>query len=88
MSTRSLLYHCFQDAEHSLATGIVEVDQGVTAFILGVLTNTPRPTMTWDWYNGTTFGNLTVYTSEAPIYVSVVVVVIVVVGLTLESIIV
>ena len=43
----------------------------MVAFIYGVCKNSPRPTMTWDWYNGTEFGNLTVYTSEKPVEVKV-----------------
>lgn len=60
-----------QDAEHSLATGIQEIIPSVAAFVWGVLNNSPRPSMTWDWYNGTEYGNLTVYTSEQPLKVTV-----------------
>ncbi len=60
-----------QDAEHSMATGVVEVVQTATSFIEGVLTKSPRPSMSWDYVNGTTSGSLTLYTSEPPLKVSI-----------------
>ena len=60
-----------QDAEHSMATGLEVVLPAATAFTYAVLTGTPRPTMTWEWYNGTEYGNITLYTSELPLQVNV-----------------
>jgi hypothetical protein len=60
-----------QDAEHSMATGVVEVVQTATSFIEGVLTKSPRPSMSWDYVNGTTSGSLTLYTSEPPLKVHI-----------------
>jgi len=60
-----------QNAEHSEATGLPWVSQSATSFIWAILNNQPRPTMTWEWYNGTTYGNLTLNTSEQPLYVHV-----------------
>ena len=53
-------------------TGLPWISQSVTSFVYAILTNNARPSMTWDWYNGTTFGNITLHCSEQPLYVCLV----------------
>ena len=64
-------YLMVQDADHSMTTGMEVVIPAMTAFIYSVITGHPRPTMTWEWYNGTTEGSITVTTSEVPVAVNV-----------------
>ena len=47
-----------QNAEHSMATGILELITGVEAWYWGLLTDTPRPQFTWSIANDTGIINI------------------------------
>lgn len=55
-----------KNAEHSLATGIVEVVEAVSAFMHHVIAGKPRPTMTWEYGRNGTNGTISLVTSEKP----------------------
>jgi len=54
------------NAEHSLVTGLPEVVQGISSYLAGILTNTPRPLMTWTIEQDANGGTTTVFCSETP----------------------
>eukprot|EP01147_Barroeca_monosierra_P005306 gene5306-7078_t len=66
--THLLMVH---NAEHSLATNLVEVIEGISSFTHDVLADVPRPSMTWNMTNSTTGGSIVLETSEEPSRVTV-----------------
>jgi PhoPQ-activated pathogenicity-related protein len=58
-----------KNAEHSCATGVVELAQSVSAFLAGLNNNYPRPNMNWTIDEAT--GNITVTTDVAPTKVTI-----------------
>lgn len=66
--THLLMVH---NAEHSLATNLVEVIEGISSFAHDVLADTARPTMTWEMTNSSTGGAIHLETSEEPTRVTV-----------------
>lgn len=60
-----------QDAEHSLATAIPEVIKSVSAFALAVMSDRPRPTLTWTMQRSNTSGTTVATCSEQPVEVRV-----------------
>eukprot|EP00055_Hartaetosiga_balthica_P018470 m.134444 g.134444 ORF g.134444 m.134444 type:complete len:504 (+) comp9605_c0_seq1:141-1652(+) len=61
--THLLIVH---NAEHSLATGLVEVIEGISAFAHSVVADFPRPHMTWNMTQNSTGGSILLETSEEP----------------------
>eukprot|EP01138_Halocafeteria_seosinensis_P003622 gb/GECG01003701.1/.p1 GENE.gb/GECG01003701.1/~~gb/GECG01003701.1/.p1 ORF type:complete len:514 (+),score=57.00 gb/GECG01003701.1/:1-1542(+) len=53
-----------QNAEHSMATGVLELITGVEAWYWGLLTDTPRPQFTWQIENGS--GNIHIQANTKP----------------------
>jgi PhoPQ-activated pathogenicity-related protein len=45
-----------QNAEHTMATGVIELITGLEAWYAAILTNSPRPSFTWEIENGS--GNI------------------------------
>ncbi|EGD73818.1 AprA [Salpingoeca rosetta] len=66
--THLLMVH---NAEHSLATNLVEVIEGISSFAHDVLADKPRPSMTWTMSNSSTGGSIKLTTSEKPSRVTV-----------------
>eukprot|EP00331_Platyophrya_macrostoma_P032151 CAMPEP_0176444884 /NCGR_PEP_ID=MMETSP0127-20121128/23338_1 /TAXON_ID=938130 /ORGANISM="Platyophrya macrostoma, Strain WH" /LENGTH=507 /DNA_ID=CAMNT_0017830497 /DNA_START=68 /DNA_END=1591 /DNA_ORIENTATION=+ len=58
-----------KNAEHTMATGVVEVLQGAGAFVQALTANYPRPNYTWSIDNDT--GRITVVADQKPTSVSV-----------------
>ena len=58
-----------KNAEHSCATGVIELAQSVSAFLAGLNNNYTRPTITWAIDEAT--GNITVSTDVVPSKVTV-----------------
>jgi PhoPQ-activated pathogenicity-related protein len=58
-----------KNAEHSMATGVVEVLQGAGSFVQAMLANSPRPQYTWAIDNAT--GMITMTTNVRPKLVTV-----------------
>ena len=66
------LFSLGQDADHAFIDRGDEPQEAATAFILGILAQQARPTMTWEYTNTTTQGQLIMTTSEKPTSVRVI----------------
>lgn len=56
-----------QNAEHSMATGVTEIIQSVSAFADSVFAGTERPSMEWQLSTNATGGSVSVTMSEEPV---------------------
>ena len=63
-----LLTAAAQNTGHNLANGgILQAQPAFIAFVDGIANSVPRPSITWDWYNGSTSGNITLSASAQPL---------------------
>ena len=60
-----------QNAEHSMATGVIEIVKAISGFANALFSNLTRPSMKWDMTSNATHGTISVTTSEAPLEVFV-----------------